>query len=59
MSSFRSRVAVITLMGAECKGCLGLFQEMPEGLLKPLKNDKVRNLIAYLRTTVQVPLPKP
>jgi len=32
---------------------------MPEGLLKTLKDDEVRDLIAYLRTTVQVPLPKP
>ena len=32
---------------------------MPEGLLKSLSNDEVRDLIAYLRTTSQVPLPKP
>jgi putative heme-binding domain-containing protein len=32
---------------------------MPEGLLKTLKADEVRDLIAYLRTTAQVPLPKP
>jgi hypothetical protein len=32
---------------------------MPEGLLKTLKADEVRDLIAYLRTTSQVPLPKP
>ena len=31
---------------------------MPEGLLKTLKDDEVRDLIAYLRTTAQVPLPK-
>jgi putative heme-binding domain-containing protein len=31
---------------------------MPEGLLKTLKDDEVRDLIAYLRTTSQVPLPK-
>lgn len=30
---------------------------MPEGLLKTLSNDEVRDLIAYLRTTQQVPLP--
>jgi len=29
---------------------------MPEGLLKTLSNDEVRDLIAYLRTTKQVPL---
>ena len=32
---------------------------MPEGLLKSLSNDEVRDLLAYLRTTAQVPLPKP
>ncbi len=32
---------------------------MPEGLLKTLKDDEVRDLIAYLRTTAQVPLLKP
>jgi len=32
---------------------------MPEGLLKALSNDEVRDLLAYLRTTAQVPLPKP
>ncbi len=32
---------------------------MPEGLLKTLSNDEVRDLIAYLRTTRQVPLPAP
>jgi putative heme-binding domain-containing protein len=32
---------------------------MPEGLLKALSNDEVRDLIAYLRTTSQVPLPQP
>ena len=31
---------------------------MPEGLLKTLKDDEVRDLIAYLRTSAQVPLPK-
>ena len=31
---------------------------MPEGLLKMLTTDEVRDLIAYLRTTAQVPLPK-
>ena len=31
---------------------------MPEGLLKTLKDDEVRDLIAYLRTTAQVPLHK-
>jgi len=31
---------------------------MPEGLLKTLREDEVRDLIAYLRTTAQVPLPK-
>jgi putative heme-binding domain-containing protein len=31
---------------------------MPEGLLKMLKDEEVRDLIAYLRTTTQVPLPK-
>ena len=31
---------------------------MPEGLLKTLSQDEVRDLIAYLRTTQQVPLPK-
>ena len=31
---------------------------MPEGLLKTLKDDEVRDLIAYLRTTAQVPLQK-
>jgi putative heme-binding domain-containing protein len=30
---------------------------MPEGMLKALTNDEVRDLIAYLRTTAQVPLP--
>jgi putative heme-binding domain-containing protein len=30
---------------------------MPEGLLKTLSNDEVRDLIAYLRTTKQVPPP--
>jgi cytochrome c1 len=32
---------------------------MPEGLLKALSDEEVRDLIAYLRTTSQVPLPKP
>ncbi len=32
---------------------------MPEGLLRALSTDEVRDLIAYLRTTAQVPLPKP
>ena len=32
---------------------------MPEGLLKTLKDEEVRDLIAYLRTTAQVPLAKP
>ncbi len=32
---------------------------MPEGLLKTLSTDEVRDLIAYLRTTSQVPLGKP
>ncbi len=31
---------------------------IPEGLLKTLSTDEVRALIAYLRTTSQVPLPK-
>ena|GEM_PF-108779 len=31
---------------------------MPEGQLKALSNEEVRDLIAYLRTTAQVPLPK-
>ena len=31
---------------------------MPEGLLKSLATEEVRDLIAYLRTTSQVPLPK-
>ena len=31
---------------------------MPEGLLKTLTNDEVRDLIAYLRSTKQVPLQK-
>jgi putative heme-binding domain-containing protein len=30
---------------------------MPEGLLKSLATDEVRDLLAYLRTTTQVPLP--
>lgn len=32
---------------------------MPEGLLKSLSTDEVRDLIAYLRTVQQVPLPNP
>jgi len=32
---------------------------MPEGLLQSLSNDEVRDLLAYLRTTAQIPLPKP
>jgi hypothetical protein len=32
---------------------------MPEGLLKALSHDEVRDLLAYLRTTSQVPLPQP
>jgi putative heme-binding domain-containing protein len=31
---------------------------MPEGLLKALSDEEVRDLISYLRTTSQVPLPK-
>ena len=31
---------------------------MPEGLLKTLKDSEVCDLIAYLRTTAQVPLAK-
>lgn len=31
---------------------------MPEGLLKTLSSEEVHDLIAYLRTTQQVPLPK-
>ena len=30
---------------------------MPEGLLKSFSNEEVRDLLAYLRTTRQVPLP--
>ncbi len=30
---------------------------MPEGLLKNLPSDEVRDLIAYLKTNQQVPLP--
>jgi putative heme-binding domain-containing protein len=30
---------------------------MPEGLLAPLSDDEVRDLIAYLRSSAQVPLP--
>jgi hypothetical protein len=33
------------------------FSMMPEGLLKSLSSDEVRDLIAYLRTIQQVPLP--
>ena len=32
---------------------------MPEGLLKSLSNGEVRALLAYLRTTSQVPLTQP
>ena len=32
---------------------------MPEGLLKSLATDEVRDLLAYLRTTQQVPLSAP
>ena len=32
---------------------------MPEGLFKSLATDEVRDLLAYLRTTAQVPSPKP
>ncbi len=32
---------------------------MPEGLLKARTTDEVRDLLAYLRTTAQVPLPEP
>ncbi len=32
---------------------------MPDGLLQTLTSDETRDLIAYLRTTAQVPLPKP
>jgi putative heme-binding domain-containing protein len=32
---------------------------MPEGLLNPLSDEDVRNLIAYLRGARQVPLPPP
>ncbi len=32
---------------------------MPEGLLRALSTDEVRDLIAYLRTTAQVAWPKP
>ncbi len=32
---------------------------MPEGLLKSLATDEIRDLIAYLRTTTQVPVPTP
>ncbi len=32
---------------------------MPEGLLKSLSNDEVRDLIAYLGTASQIPLPQP
>lgn len=32
---------------------------MPEGLLKSLSNDEVRDLIAYLVTASQIPLPQP
>ncbi len=32
---------------------------MPEGLLRALSTEEVRDLIGYLRTTAQVPLPKP
>ena len=35
-----------------------LISMIPEGLLKTLSTDEVRDLIAYLRTTSQVPLPK-
>ena len=32
---------------------------MPEGLLQALEPDEARDLIAYLRTAEQVPLPDP
>jgi hypothetical protein len=31
---------------------------MPEGLLKPFTEEQVRDLIAYLKHPVQVPLPE-
>ena len=30
---------------------------MPEGLLDPLSDEEIRDLVAYLRSPVQVPLP--
>ena len=30
---------------------------MPEGLLNPLQDDQILDLIAYMRTEKQVPLP--
>ena len=35
------------------------FSMMPEGLLPSLTTDDVHDLLADLRTTAQVPLPKP
>ena len=32
---------------------------MPDGLLQTLTTEETRDLIGYLRTTAQVPLPKP
>jgi hypothetical protein len=32
---------------------------MPDALLTPLKEDEVRDLIAYLKARNQVPLPSP
>jgi len=32
---------------------------MPEGLLQAMQPDEVRDLLAYLRTKEQVPLPEP
>jgi hypothetical protein len=31
---------------------------MPEGLLQAITEDEVRDLLAYLRSPVQVPLPE-
>ena len=34
------------------------FSMMPEGLVLALKEDELRDLVAYLRGSRQVPLPK-
>ncbi|MFT5474568.1 MAG: putative membrane-bound dehydrogenase-like protein [Kiritimatiellia bacterium] len=50
-----TRISISEILSRE----KSVISMMPEGLLKALSDDDIRDLIAYLRTTAQVPLLKP